>query len=525
MSDSVPVEPTGSVPSDRRRASADQLEELRELLFGAERKALCDILLRFSDTKLQIEELSRVLPSAISQCRWEGDQLANVLLPVVQEAIKQSAERNPGFLVDVLVPVLRPAINKWLVRCVALLLLVNLGLLVALGYLLSRSGHQPPPASLSSPRITNSLRPTALVATGAAMGVQTNGFDWRQLESEDYRTYIARLRAIGCPDRTIRDLIIADVDSLLAPRLRTAAPRQKELKYWQTDEKELWDMERRALIRRQRQDIDFEKRDIVWQLMGIDLVAERLKLQGEEDSLALRLSSLSDENRKQIRKLLDTYGEQELSIREKETRSGTALTENDQAELRRLFRERDQQIAKVLSPAEFEQYQLWYSPAAYKVRQALFGMEPNEQEFRAVYELTKTFDDTWEQEPLDPSDAAARQGWAQAKAELDSQIKSLLGETRYAEYQRNQDPDFRALTLAVARYNLPQNTAQQVYEAKSVIQAERMELLASDQFTPEQKTTLLKEVANETERTVRGLLGEPALSYYRRQGQGTWISK
>ncbi len=43
-------------------------------------------------------------------------------------------------------------------------------------------------------------------------------FRWNQIESPDYRTYIAKLRGIGCPEQTIRDIIIADVHSLYAPR-------------------------------------------------------------------------------------------------------------------------------------------------------------------------------------------------------------------------------------------------------------------------------------------------------------------
>ena len=41
-------------------------------------------------------------------------------------------------------------------------------------------------------------------------------FRWSQLESTDYRTYIANLRGIGCPEQTIRDIITADVDSVFA---------------------------------------------------------------------------------------------------------------------------------------------------------------------------------------------------------------------------------------------------------------------------------------------------------------------
>src|SRR6516162_1933421 len=41
--------------------------------------------------------------------------------------------------------------------------------------------------------------------------VRRTFFSWRDVESPDYPVYIANLRAIGCPEQTIRDLIIADV--------------------------------------------------------------------------------------------------------------------------------------------------------------------------------------------------------------------------------------------------------------------------------------------------------------------------
>jgi hypothetical protein len=48
-------------------------------------------------------------------------------------------------------------------------------------------------------------------------------FQWNQLESPDYRAYIANLRAVGCPKQTIRDIITADVDSLYAARRQRLA--------------------------------------------------------------------------------------------------------------------------------------------------------------------------------------------------------------------------------------------------------------------------------------------------------------
>jgi hypothetical protein len=51
-------------------------------------------------------------------------------------------------------------------------------------------------------------------------------FDWSTEESADYKTYLANLRAIGCPEETVRDIIIAAVDKLLASRSRAIAAKR-----------------------------------------------------------------------------------------------------------------------------------------------------------------------------------------------------------------------------------------------------------------------------------------------------------
>jgi len=60
---------------------------------------------------------------------------------------------------------------------------------------------------------TNSAAVTSSAATTPPR-TQPRPFHWSQLESSDYRVYIANLRAIGCPAPTLRDIISADVDTL-----------------------------------------------------------------------------------------------------------------------------------------------------------------------------------------------------------------------------------------------------------------------------------------------------------------------
>src|SRR5437870_2031998 len=48
--------------------------------------------------------------------------------------------------------------------------------------------------------------------------VRRQFFSWRDVESTDYPTYIANLRDIGCPEQTIRDIIIADINAMYSRR-------------------------------------------------------------------------------------------------------------------------------------------------------------------------------------------------------------------------------------------------------------------------------------------------------------------
>jgi hypothetical protein len=75
-----------------------------------------------------------------------------------------------------------------------------------------RAGDVPTVVSVGNPAAN------ALDAQESPGPERQQKFQWSLLESPDYRTYIANLKAIGCPQQTIRDIIVADVDSLYAPR-------------------------------------------------------------------------------------------------------------------------------------------------------------------------------------------------------------------------------------------------------------------------------------------------------------------
>src|SRR6058998_1870587 len=116
------------------------------------------------------------------------------------------------------------------------LLILSLCLNVALGgfvVLKARNKSEPlkpegaaKPAE-PAPKAAKSDTKTVTVTVPSA-----TAFDWRIVESEDYKKYIANLRAIGCPEETIRDIITADVNKLFEARKKEMTGSTNKFQYW-----------------------------------------------------------------------------------------------------------------------------------------------------------------------------------------------------------------------------------------------------------------------------------------------------
>jgi hypothetical protein len=95
-------------------------------------------------------------------------------------------------------------------------LLLNLGLAAGVICLLLRERRADSKgATQLTTKIATSSTPQAGSTFAASVSAETlaQPFRWASIESTNYRTYIANLRGIECPERTIRDLITADVDA------------------------------------------------------------------------------------------------------------------------------------------------------------------------------------------------------------------------------------------------------------------------------------------------------------------------
>lgn len=397
-------------------------------------------------------------------------------------------------------------------RSTLALIALNVAWLAALSYFLARQTRTSD-ADATVQFVTNYV-PVAKSARATVLTnvVVTNDFRWAQLESEDYRAYIQRLRSIGCPEQTIRDIVIADVDKLLAARMQAANPRAHDVKFWQPVEQNLWeDAEQKEAMRQQRA-VDFEKREVIRELLGVDLVGERLRNQGQEDYYGQRLGFLPEEKRARVRLTLDQFADQERAILEQQVEDGNGMAGTE--ELKQVRQQKDTALAQLLTPQEREQYDLWFSPAAAAVRDEVYGMNATEEEFLKLYQLRKSY--------------AAKYGDALAPNtpawnEYEADVRQAMGEQRYADYARAQDSDYRELLRLTARFRLSPDVATQLYSYKLPVQDAQLNVEANATLTPEQKSAAFQAITDETQKAFKEALGEKAYRQLLQRSANPWL--
>ncbi len=381
-------------------------------------------------------------------------------------------------------------------RIIPILTGTILVLLGVLGYAAYRLGSRPPPPQPVVRVVTNTVNQIAVRKFNSTnmLATLTGTLHWGSIESTNYNIYISNLRSIGCPEETVRDIIITDISKLFAKRRAALRAQLQPYKFWQTGDALQNDYSSNPELQRQLQELEKEQRALVKQLLGVDYRTEMSRYWFDDM-------------------------EQEIYARSK-----GMLLDEDQEQLRRIQKQREAELAQVLTPEELEEYQLRNSSTANSMRAQMAGFQPTEEEFRKIFRAQKVFDNEFNQ-AFDVTDDAQADIKARAQQDaqeaLNDEIKKTLGSQRFAEYQRAQDPDYRTLAQVAGRFDLSSDVVNRVYGMKQEAERQKAALEANTQITDEQRQAALAAIARETERSVAREMGPVFKSYYR--SGGNWI--
>ncbi|MCX6925981.1 MAG: sigma-70 family RNA polymerase sigma factor [Verrucomicrobia bacterium] len=307
--------------------------------------------------------------------------------------------------------------------------------------------------------VTNFIYETNFVTRVEPSAPSRPPFQWSQLESADYRQYIANLKAIGCPWELLKDLIVADVNALYAPRMAELSRRRRPQAFWET---RVQIDRRRLALEEQMGQVAKEKRHLLCELLGIDALEAMSAIWGVNDKLQAKLQCIPAEKRGAVAEINSVYSDREHLLNQ---RAGSFHDQEVLAEQQRLNAEQRTELANVLTPEELLEYDLRFSDTARHLLLNSPSFDSSEEEFRKVFAATRTLEEAFgrDGEVYDLKDPQARQRRDALVRELDQQLRAELGESRWADWQRSQDSVFQQMSRFSPQYQIAEADTVRLY--------------------------------------------------------------
>lgn len=349
-----------------------------------------------------------------------------------------------------------------------------------------------------------------------------------QLRSEDLHVFAANLRAAGFEDRLVRAIITAEIDERFREREEALTPDRVKLPYWRFDKyEEPIELRKFRLhlrpeeppeIRLARLDIEREKARLRRNALGPEPTDETdLPFAAEKWELAKKISEDYDTITEVLKRPFNRM-----------------ILPAEQEMMDRLEAEKRAELEALLTPDELAEFEFRTSDFLKTLARELGDFNATEEEFRTIFSLRMKQQERQEHPNLDPrfkpgeSDAdrieRARARALSRKEEQQrstNELRTALGEKRYADYQRERDYEYKSLRDMVERMGMPPDTARQVYDLRQTASSESQRIGMDYSKSVEARRATMTELAKTTVEQIKSVLGSEGFEAYSRDR--SWI--
>ena len=317
----------------------------------------------------------------------------------------------------------------------------------------------------------------------------------------------AALEAAGLSAEAARELALGRTFARYAATIRTTSAKAGEGKWWLR-------IDPSRMTREQREQLALARREMSNALIaatGTNVLSNNL---GEAN-----ISFLPEAKRDALRRVLSDYED----MMDQYGSAGGIQLASDREKMKLLRSERERDIAALLTPEEFADYQMRTSPSAETLRSRYGEAIANEDQFKKLYALQKAFDDKFPIENFNgrvtPEAMKAR---SEASLQLQSDLRAAVGDDAYAALRRAADSDVRSIDSLVARLNLAPDTTDRVVAARDSYAAESQRIMADNATPFPQRREQLQALAARAKTDLAGKLGAEAADAYAQRSP--WVS-
>lgn len=380
-----------------------------------------------------------------------------------------------------------------------LLLLVSLSANGALVAALAFRAAPPSPAANGAAPAPGALAAASPASTKSApAGANVPGATvWSRLRTDNLDELNRRLRAAGFPPREVRMIMARMIEERTSAGRGALVGKPEDTPYWKSTDTN-------PELQRQMTEIYRESGALYYKYVsGPDSLVD-----DEDARIAARrrFGNLPLEKLQQLTAL--EHDASDLQMQASNNMAGPMSNEARQVGRETylaLEREKMAQIAKVLSPAELEQYELRSNQAAGLASQ-LTAFRPTEEEFKVIYALEKASREASAEAAMGiPVPGPALRG--DQREAYEAQIVVALGPERAADYLELRKAGSDMLPLLIARLELPLSTLGTINAVRSDINRRASAVLEDRSLTAGQRETQLAALAQEADEKLSATLG------------------
>ena len=344
----------------------------------------------------------------------------------------------------------------------------------------------------------------------------TNHFTWSVVEAEDFEQLATNLRAIGCPERTVRDIVIARGRRALEQVSKEVEPK---LPFWtaglcRTRANE--EAERQARLAYEKLIARVER------VVGQDVFledTEMMKLDELEGQALLRfaLGPMPDETFDKVVAKLAWFGARHDALC---SRTRGVWLETDEAELAQLREQYHREMAVLLPLPQSEEMTARLAMIPQLDRVNFEATDLTTADVRQLGLIRARFTDPLSENHsfLDSDSLTDEQEQA-----LQAAQRQFLGEVRFAQLERAADGEFKTLFSLSQEHHLPRAAAEKVFDLRQLTAQEVAQLREDKALSEADRQQRIVQMQAEMQGAVLQVLGANASGQYLGRG-GAWLT-
>ena len=375
------------------------------------------------------------------------------------------------------------------------------------------------------PAASNPVQPeTPLpVAPVTADNAEAPEFQWSQIYAPDFALYIEQLRGFGTPEPKIREIVFGAVDSIYRPKrgaLRPPVKKTDETKFWA--HRNFWRSTPQPTKEQQAQlrALQKEEVDLLKSLFGPDVYEQMAKDSGGIDWMEKQYGFIPKELREQVTDIEQQMNEAQQEIYAKSDGGYDSYMQDD---LRKVAKKAHDELAKILTPEQLLEWDLRHSQGANQLKNDLSAFDPNEKEFRALFQYKQSLEDLYpsrdpDADPVTPT-ADERKALKEQQKALDDQLAKTIGADRANEYELEKDYGYRTLIES----GVPKESVFKLDDMKKEAQDAANKIRKDKTLTSDQRTAALAAIRDATQTGINGLLDDKQMKRYISNG-GWWLN-